>query len=135
MKGRLVSETVNRSRDATAEVNELLRVTARNTNDGSFAEKAAEHRNVTHCFARHRDDAHGCGLAVDHADGGFVGNHGRDGFGRRIARDGDHVKPHRAHAGHGFEFFHRESAGAGSRFNGTVFAYRNEGTRQAADVA
>ena len=32
MKGRLVSETVNRSRDATAEVNEFLRVAARDAN-------------------------------------------------------------------------------------------------------
>ena len=46
MKGRLVSETVNRSRDATAEVNEFLRVTARDANDGSFAEKAAEYCDI-----------------------------------------------------------------------------------------
>ena len=110
---------------ASPELNKILR----------FAEKAAEYCDVADRLARHRDNAHGCGLAVDHADGGFVGNHGRDGFGRRIARNSDHVKPHRAHAGHGFEFFHRQSAGAGSGFNGTVFTYRNEGTRQAADVA
>ena len=99
----LVSETVNRSRDATAEVNEFLRVAARDANDGSFAEKAAEYCDVADRLARHRNDAHGCGLAVDHADGALVGDDAEDGLYGSIPWNRDHIETDRAYARHSLE--------------------------------
>ena len=48
------------------------------------------------------DDAHGGGLAVDHADGRFVGDDGADGGGGGIAGHGDHIQAHGTDTGHGF---------------------------------
>ena len=42
--------------------------------DWRVTEQAAEFDAFAHAFARYGDDAHGGGFAVDHADGGFVGD-------------------------------------------------------------
>ena len=45
--------------------------------DWRVTEQAAEFDAFAHAFARYGDDAHGGGFAVDHADGGFVGDDAR----------------------------------------------------------
>ena len=90
--------------------------------------------NVAHGLARNRNHTDRSGLAVDHADGGFVGDHAGDRRSGGVARDGDHVQAHRADRGHGFELFERQSARARSGFNGAVFGHRNEGAGKPAHV-
>ena len=70
--------------------------------DGRVAQQTAKLYAVAHLSARYGDDAHGHGFVVDHADGRFIRDDGRDGFGRGIAGDGDHIQADGAHAGHGF---------------------------------
>ena len=52
--------------------------------DGRASQQTAELHRIAHLFARGGDDANGGGFAVDHADCGFVGNDGRNGFGSGV---------------------------------------------------
>ena len=76
--------------------------------DGRVAQQTAKLYAVAHLSARYGDDAHGHGFVVDHADGRFIRDDGRDGFGRGIAGDGDHIQADGAHAGHGFQLVQRQ---------------------------
>ena len=73
--------------------------------DGAFTEQPAKGHELAGFLTRHGDDAHRSGLAVDHSDGHFIRDDGRDGGRVHRTGDGDHIQPHRADTGHGFKFF------------------------------
>ena len=130
----LVLERVNRRRDSAATGHEGLAAGLVDRHDGRVAHQAAEVRHFTNALARHRDHTHGGGLLVDHADGGFVGDQAGDGGSRGIARNGDHVKTHRAYAGHGLKLLEGQATGGGSVNHVLVFGDRDERTGQTAHV-
>ena len=68
--------------------------------DGRGAKKTSHLDHVAHRLAFDRDDTDGGCFAVDHTDGRFVGDDGRNRVGRGLTRDGDHVEADRADAGH-----------------------------------
>jgi Zn-dependent protease len=67
---------------------------------GHRAEQAAEVDDLAGLGPGNGNQAAGGGFAGDHADGHFVGDDGGNGFGGRIAWNGDHVESHRTDAGH-----------------------------------
>ena len=130
----LVLERVNRCRNTAASGYESFAAGLVDRHDGRVAHEAAEVRHFADAFARHGDHAHGSGLLIDHADGGFVGDQAGDGGSRGIARNGDHVKTHRAYAGHGLKLLEGQATGGGSVNHVLVFGDRDERTGQTAHV-
>ena len=59
--------------------------------DGTIAQQTAKVQHLTGLAADGGDDAHGGGLAVHHANGGFVRNQGADDGRGGVAGDDDHV--------------------------------------------
>ena len=71
--------------------------------DGSAAQKAAKVYPLAYLFAGGGNEADSGGLVIYNADCGFIRNDGGDGVSTGITGDGDHVKAHGAHAGHGLK--------------------------------
>ena len=129
-----ILEAVNRRRDSAATGHKGLAAGLVDRHDGRVAHQAAEVRHLAHALAGNRDHAHGGSLLVDHADGGLVGDQAGDGGSRGIARNGDHVEAHRAHAGHGFELLDGQAIGRSRVDHVLVFGDRDERAGQAAHV-
>ena len=130
----LVLERVNRCRNTAASGYESFAAGLVDRHDGRVAHEAAEVRHFADALARHRNHAHGSGLLIDHADGGFVGDQAGDGGSRGIARNGDHVEAHRAYAGHGLKLLEGQATGRSRVDHVLVFGDRDERPRQAAHV-
>ena len=130
----LVLERVNRCRNTAATGHEGLAAGLVDRHDGCVTHEAAEVRHLADTLARHGDHAHGGGLLIDHADGGFVGDQAGDGGSSGIARNGNHVEADGAHAGHGLKLFDLQAA-IGCRVDHVlVFGDRDERAGQAAHV-
>ena len=99
------------------------------------AEEPAEIYRVADGLALCRDDAHGGGLVVDHADSCLIGNDSGDGIGARVAGDGDHVEPDRADAGHCFELIDAEHTVLHGGDHARVLGHGDKCAGQAADMA
>ena len=125
---------MNRSGNTTATGHKGLAAGLVDRHDGRVAHQAAEVRHLAHALARHGDHTHGGGLLIHHADGGFVGDQAGDGGSSGIARNGDHVKTHRAYAGHGLKLLEGQATGGGSVNHVLVFGDRNERAGQAAHI-
>ena len=74
----LILQRLHRGGESAAAVDEDGGVTLVDRHDGAVAQQAAEVQHFARLAADGRDDADGGGLAVDHADGGFVGDEGAD---------------------------------------------------------
>ena len=99
-----------------------------------MAQQTAEIQHVACFVANGRDDAHGGGLAVHHADGGFVRDQAADDLGSRVAGNDHHVDADRADGGHCFELFKRQAAAVGCVDHAVVLRHRDECAGQAAHV-
>lgn len=119
---------------ASSAVNETLGGEGVDWHDGGMSEEAAELDCVAYGLADDGDDAHGCCLLVDHADGALVGYDAGDGGGGGVAGYGYHVKAYGADAGHGFEFLYGEGACFDCVYHALVFGHGDEGAGEAADV-
>ena len=102
--------------------------------DGAIAQQTAKVQHLAGLAANGGNDAHGGGLAVHHADGGFIGDQGADDGRGGVARDDDHIDAHRADGGHGFQLFNGQAADLGGVDHAGVLADRDEGTGQTAHV-
>ena len=102
--------------------------------DGAIAQQTAKVQHLAGLAANGRDHAHGGGLAVHHADGGFVSDQGADDSRGGVARDDDHIDAHRADGGHGFQLFNGQASGLGGVDHAGILADRDEGTGQTAHV-
>ena len=97
-----------------------------------IAHEAAELDHVARFLSRYGDEAGGSSFVIDHADGCFVSQDGRDGGSRGVAGNGNHVKAYGADTGHGFQFFQAEAAFFYGLNHTQVFAHRNESAGEAA---
>ena len=99
-----------------------------------MAQQAAKVQNIAGLVANGGDHAHSGGLAVDHADGGFVCNQTADDLGGGIAGDNHHVNANGADGGHGFQLFQRQAAAFGCLDHAVILRYRDECAGQAAHM-
>ena len=129
-----VFQCLHRGGDAAAAVDHDRRAVLADGHDGRVAQQAAEVQHVAGFMADGGDDAHGGGLAVHHADGGFVGDQGADDGRGGVARDDDHIDAHRADSCHGFQLFDGQAAALGGVDHAVVLADGDESARQAANV-
>ena len=98
------------------------------------AQKAAQFHTISYGFSQCRDDAHGGGFGVDHANGCFIGDDGGDGSRAGIPGHGNHVQAHRADAGHGFQLVNHQSAPLSGGNHSFILGHRNKGTGKAAHM-
>src|SRR5699024_2804835 len=130
--GGSVFQRLHGGRDAAAAVDHHGGAVAADGHDRRMAQQAAEVQNIAGFMADGGDHAHGGGLAVDHADGGFVGDQAADDLGAGVAGDDHHVDAHRADSRHGFQLFQRQAAAFGGFDHAVVLRYRDERARKAA---
>ena len=130
----LVLERVNRCRNTSATGHESLAAGLVHRNDRRIAHQAAEVGHLPYAFAFNRNHTHSCGLLIDHADRGFIGDDAGNGGCGGVSRNGDHVEADGAHAGHGLKLFDLQAA-IGCRVDHVlVFGDRDERAGQAAHV-
>ena len=102
--------------------------------DRRAAQQATELDHIAHAQTHGRDNAHGGGLVVHHADGSLVCNHGREGRGGGVAGNGYHVQADGADGGHSLELIQGNLAGGGGFNHADILRDRNEGAGKTADV-
>ena len=130
-QGRLITQTLQRSRDQTAVTDKPVFIgSIIYRYDRRLPEKAAKVGGIASSFAGNRYQT-GCGgLVVDDADRHFIGDNGGDTFSGCVAGDGDHIQTDGAHTGDGLQFFESDVTIAGRIGNIEIFTDRYEGAAQ-----
>ena len=128
----LVFQAMERSGDLAAAVDELGGGAGVYFHYWAGAQQAAELQLVAYLLADGGNHAHGGGLAVDHTDGGLVGDNAADHLRRGVAGNDDHIQTHGANGGHGFQLLNGQRATAGCVDHTCVLRYRDKGSGQAA---
>ena len=100
--------------------------------DRGRSQQAAKLHRIPHLAAGGRDQAHGGGLGIDHADSCLVGNDGGERRGGGIAGHGDHIQSHRADAGHCLQLVQGQHAAFGGGDHSLVLGDGDKGAGQAA---
>ena len=129
-----VPQRVQRGGDSAAAGDKLRRALAVYRHDGRTAQQTAEVHPVADLFPDGGDQANGGGFVVDHADGGFVGNDGGEGFRRRVPGHRDHVEAHGADTGHGLQLVDGQGAFTGRADHSGVLGDGNERAGETAHV-
>src|SRR5438477_3661350 len=97
----LIPQAVHRRGNPATAANKLIGRKAIHCHDRSAAQQAAELNHLADLASRHRNEAHGGGLVIHHADGHLVGNDRGDRFRRSGSGHGHHVDANRTDAGPG----------------------------------
>jgi len=100
--------------------------------DRGGSQQTSKLHHFSHLFPRRRDDAHGRGFSVNHSNGHFVRDDGRDSGGRGIAWNRYHVQSDGADAGHGLQLVQGKGAPLHGPDHAFVLAHRDESPAQAA---
>src|SRR6266404_3715414 len=101
----LITQAVHRCRNPTTAANKLIGRKTIHRHDRRAAQQTAELNHLANLAAGHRNDAHGGGLVVHHADCHLVSDDRSDRFRRGRSGHRDHVDPDRTNAGPGFQLF------------------------------
>ena len=110
---QLVLPCLHRGGDAAAAVDHNRGAELADGHNGGVAQQTAEVQHITGLVADGGNHADGGGLAVHHADGGFIRNQAADDLGRGVTGNDHHINADRADGGHGLELFQRQAAAVG----------------------
>ena len=131
---QLILETVHRSRDPSFPIYKFIAAVGVDRHDRRVSQKSSEFDSVPDSLSDHGDQTDRRRLLVDHTDGHLIGYYA--GYRRilSVARNGDHVKTDRTHAGHSLEFLKRQASGVDGVYHSLILAHRDESSAQAAHI-